>query len=85
MPHFHFSFHDGSRIVLDAHVLTLRDRDAARSRAEAMVRKLMSVTDHEDARVWADWRLEVRDDEGENVATVRFMSESSCSGNEDAS
>ena len=85
MPHFRFAFHDGSRIVMDALVLDLRDPDAARSRAEAIVRELMSVTDQEDACAWADWRLEVRDDRGEGVATVWFMSESSPSGNKDVS
>jgi subtilisin-like proprotein convertase family protein len=58
---------------MDALMLDLPDRDAARSRAELIVRELMSVTDHKDTRAWAEWRLEVRDGSGASVAAVRFL------------
>jgi hypothetical protein len=85
MPHFKFTFHDGSRGVMDVAALHLGNHDAAHARAEEMVRVLMSVTEHSEAAVWQDWRIEVRNHDGQVVATVPFMSKCSRSGNKGVS
>jgi hypothetical protein len=71
MPRFYFHLHDDEN-VSDEGGKELADLDAARAHAVNMVRFEVSEASKRDGRIVLSHRIDVEDEHGAVLATVRF-------------
>lgn len=71
MPHYHFNIHNGAGFTPDEEGLELSSESAARVHAIRGARSLMSA-DVLDGKLDLGGRIEVTDDQDDEVLTVRF-------------
>lgn len=74
MPRYHFNVHDGRRIV-DREGTELPDADAARSEALQASGEMLKNFARESVWTGQDWRMDVTDQDGNAVGTIRLSAE----------
>ncbi len=71
MPHYHFNFTDGHRMVVDEEGEGLPNKDAVRRQA---IRSAADAVKHRQfGWGWEQWSVRVTDSKGGDVLTLSFV------------
>ena len=71
MPHYHFNFTDGHRMVIDEEGEGLANKDAARRQA---IRSAADAVKHRLCGLgWERWSVRVTNSRGDHVLTLSFV------------